>query len=85
MEVLTDSTWHYNGMNQNAKRTRTHVLQKFWQDNISDKNGRRDNIPPNAQRKVGGVEIRGHTNLFTDHKNIRSTNTSQVQALRNNL
>ena len=36
-------------MNQNVKKTRTHVLQKFWQDHISDKNGRRDNILPNAQ------------------------------------
>ena len=48
MEVMTSRTWHYHGMDQKAKRTRECVLQKFWQDCISDKNGRRDNIPPNA-------------------------------------
>ena len=35
-------------MDHKAKRTREYVLQKFWQDYISDQNGRRDNIPPNA-------------------------------------
>ena len=34
---------------------------------ISDKNRRRDNIPPNAQRKVGGVEFCGvYVWIYTD-------------------
>ena len=35
-------------MNHKAMRTRTSVLHKFSLDHISDKNGRRGNIPPNA-------------------------------------
>ena len=31
-----------------AMRTRTYVLHMFWRGHISDKNGRRGNIPPNA-------------------------------------
>ena len=38
----------YHGMDHKARRTRTYVLQKLWRDHISDKNGRRYNIPPNA-------------------------------------
>ena len=45
MEVMTSRSWHYHGMNHNAMRTRTYERQKFWRDNISDKEGHRDNIP----------------------------------------
>ena len=48
MEVMTGRTLHYHGMGHKAMRTRTYVLQRFWRDHISDKNGRRGNIPPNA-------------------------------------
>ena len=48
MEFMTGRTWHYHGMNDFALRTRSSVLHRFWRDNISDKNGRRSNIPPNT-------------------------------------
>ena len=48
MEVMTGRTFRYHGMEHKARRTRTYVLQKFWRDHISDKNGRRYKIPPNA-------------------------------------
>ena len=48
MEFMTGRKWHYHGMNSNAVRTRSSVLQRFWRDHISDKNGRRGNTPPNA-------------------------------------
>ena len=47
-EVMTGRTLHYHGMDHKARRKWAYVLQKFWQDYISDKNGRRDYIPPNA-------------------------------------
>ena len=40
---MTDRTWNYHGMNHKALRTRTSVPL----DHISDKNGRRGDIPPN--------------------------------------
>ena len=48
MEVKTGRLWHYHGMDHKAMRTRTYVLQKFWRDHISDKNGRRGNMPLDA-------------------------------------
>ena len=48
MELMAGRTWHYHGMVNFALRTRTSVLQRFWRDHISDKDGRRDNVPPNA-------------------------------------
>ena len=45
---MTGRTWNYHGMNHKALRTRTSVLHRFWRDHISDKNGRRGDIPPNA-------------------------------------
>ena len=47
MQVMKGRTWHYHGIDHKAKRTRTYVLQ-IRLDCISGKNGRRDNIPPNA-------------------------------------
>ena len=49
MEYSNYRTWHYHGMNDYALRTRSSVLHKFWSDHISDKNGRRGNIPPYAR------------------------------------
>ena len=37
MEGMTDGTWHCHGMDHKAKRTWIYVLQKFWQDYISDR------------------------------------------------
>ena len=48
MEVMTGRTWNYHGMNHKALRKRTFVLHRFWRDHISEKNGRRGNIPPNV-------------------------------------
>ena len=48
MDLMTGRSWHYHGMNHNARSTRTYVPQKIWRDHISDEEGRRDNIP-NAQ------------------------------------
>ena len=48
MEGMTDGTWHCHRMDHKAKRTRIYVLLKFWQDYISNKTSRRDNMPPNA-------------------------------------
>ena len=48
MEIMTSRTWHYHRMDHKAMRTQTFVLQKFWRDHISEKNGRGGNIPPNA-------------------------------------
>ena len=48
MEVVTGRTWPYHGLDHKDKKTREYVLQKFWHDYVSDKFGRRDDIPPNA-------------------------------------
>ena len=48
MEFMTGRTWHYHSMNDYALRWRSSVLHRFWRDHISDKNGRRGNVPPNA-------------------------------------
>ena len=48
MEFMTGRTWHYHSMNDYALRWRSSVLHRFWRDPISDKNGRRGNVPPNA-------------------------------------
>ena len=45
---MTGRTWPYLGMDQNAKKTRKYVLQTFWQDYVSNKNGRRDVMPANT-------------------------------------
>ena len=43
-----------HGMDDCALRTRSSVLHRFLRDHISDKNGRRDDIPPNA---VAGLAV----------------------------
>ena len=48
MDVVTGGAWPYHGLDHKAKKTREYVLQKFWQDYVPDKFGRRDAIPPNA-------------------------------------
>ena len=48
MEAVIGQTWHHHGMDDYALRKRTSVLQRFWRDHISDKIGRRDNLPSNA-------------------------------------
>ena len=48
MEVMTGRTWHHHEMDHKAERTRENVLQKFWQDYVSERIGRRDDIPPNV-------------------------------------
>ena len=40
MEYLNGRTWPYHGMNAHAMRRRSSVLNTFWRDHISDKNGR---------------------------------------------
>ena len=47
MNVLTGRTWPYRGLDHKGFYTRQYVLQKFWQDSVTDKFGRRDEIPPN--------------------------------------
>ena len=37
-----------HGMDDCALRTRSSVVHRLWRDHISDKNGRRDDFPPNA-------------------------------------
>ena len=46
---LMDVMRPYHGMDHKAKKTREYVLQKFWKDCVTDKFGRRDQIPPNAR------------------------------------
>ena len=40
MEYSNGRTWPYHGMNAHAMRRRSSVLNTFWRDHISDKNGR---------------------------------------------
>ena len=48
MEVMTGRAWPYHAVDHNAKKTREYVLQEFWQDYVSNKCGRRDEILTNA-------------------------------------
>ena len=48
MEVLTGRTWPYHGMDHSALKTQECVLRKFWLEHVSDRSGRRDEIPPNT-------------------------------------
>ena len=48
MEFMTVRTCKNHGMDDCALRTRSSVLHRSWRDHISDKNGRRDDTPPNA-------------------------------------
>ena len=48
MEYSNGVTWRYHGVNGYALKTRSSVLHRFWRDHISDKNGRRGDVPPQA-------------------------------------
>ena len=41
MEYFNDRTWPYHGMSLQAMKLRTSVLNTFWRDHMSDRNGRR--------------------------------------------
>ena len=52
MKFLTGRPSHYHNMNDYALRTRSSLLCRFSSDHISDKNGRRGNVPPYARAPI---------------------------------
>ena len=55
MEYVNDRTWPYHGMSLCAVKLRTSVLNRFWRDHISDKHGRRGDVPPHVRRPFAAV------------------------------
>ena len=55
MEYLNDRTWRYHGMNAFAMKMRSSVLNRFWRNHTSDKNGHRGDMPPYVQRPSAAV------------------------------
>ena len=53
MEFLNERRWTYHGMSAYARKTRTSILNKYWQKHISDKNGIWYDMPPYARRPCG--------------------------------
>ena len=55
MEYLNDRIWPYHGMGAYDMTIRTSVLNRFWRDHISDKNGLRGDMPPHVRRFFAAV------------------------------
>ena len=55
MEYVNDRTWLYHGMSGYAMKIRTSVLNRFWRDHISDKNGLRGGMTPYVRRPLAAV------------------------------
>ena len=46
MGFLNDGGWTYHGMSAYARKTRTSVLNRYWQKHTSNKYGLRCDMPP---------------------------------------
>ena len=55
IEYQNDRSWPYHGMNACAMKTRTSVLNRFWRDHASDKDGLRGDMSPYPRRPVAAV------------------------------
>ena len=55
MEYLNDKIWPYHGMSVCAMKIWTTVLNRFWREHISDKDGLRGDTSPYVQRPSAAV------------------------------
>ena len=53
----SNRTWRYHGMNAHAMKRRSSVLNRFWRKHISDKNGRRGDMPPYVKRPFEAAAV----------------------------
>ena len=55
MEYSNERTWSYHSMSLYAMKMRTSVLNSFWKDHISDKDGLRGDMSPYTRRLFAAV------------------------------